>query len=233
MVWITKNGLIVSWNRILRRIFRRDRMTGCWRKLCNEEVHNLYCSPNIRVMGGALSTPRRDEHWTQNSSWKKRNARDHLENLVLDEVVMLKWILNLRLMFWAQINLRHILTPMFLIVISISSYHFHVVSSLRVFEKQSQVYIFHFCTSLSYVIRHEVFYIDVSSGSVILGKHSGSSRTAHPATQLHVPKELSLCTRCDQLCDIWWEVQIVTGFTVAVNGECRLTKGTTVGDDCK
>jgi hypothetical protein len=36
-------------NRVLRRIFgpKRDEMTGDWRKLCEEELHNLYSSPNI------------------------------------------------------------------------------------------------------------------------------------------------------------------------------------------
>jgi hypothetical protein len=36
-------------NRVLRRIFepRRDEVTGDWRKLHNEELHNLYSSPNI------------------------------------------------------------------------------------------------------------------------------------------------------------------------------------------
>jgi hypothetical protein len=36
-------------NRVLRRIFgpRRDEMTGEWRKLHNEELHNLYSSPSI------------------------------------------------------------------------------------------------------------------------------------------------------------------------------------------
>jgi hypothetical protein len=36
-------------NRVLRRIFgpKRDEMTGDWRKLHNEELHNLYFSPNI------------------------------------------------------------------------------------------------------------------------------------------------------------------------------------------
>jgi hypothetical protein len=34
---------------MLRRIFgpRRDEVTGDWRKLHNEELHNLYSSPNI------------------------------------------------------------------------------------------------------------------------------------------------------------------------------------------
>jgi hypothetical protein len=36
-------------NRVLKRIFgpKRDEMTGDWRKLHNEELHNLYSSPNI------------------------------------------------------------------------------------------------------------------------------------------------------------------------------------------
>jgi hypothetical protein len=36
-------------NRVLRKIFgpKRDEMTGGWRKLHNEELHNFCCSPNI------------------------------------------------------------------------------------------------------------------------------------------------------------------------------------------
>jgi hypothetical protein len=36
-------------NRVLRRIFgpKRDEVTGKWRKLHSEEVHNLYSSPDI------------------------------------------------------------------------------------------------------------------------------------------------------------------------------------------
>jgi hypothetical protein len=39
----------VSENRVLRRIFgpKRDDVTGGWRKLHNEELHNLYSSPSI------------------------------------------------------------------------------------------------------------------------------------------------------------------------------------------
>jgi len=35
--------------RVLRRIFgpRRDEVTGEWKKLHNEELNGLYCSPNI------------------------------------------------------------------------------------------------------------------------------------------------------------------------------------------
>jgi hypothetical protein len=37
-------------NRVLRRIFgpKRDEVTGEWRKFHNEELHNLYSSPDIR-----------------------------------------------------------------------------------------------------------------------------------------------------------------------------------------
>jgi hypothetical protein len=44
-----KYRLRVFENRVLRRIFgpKRDDVTGDWRKLHNEELHNLYSSPNI------------------------------------------------------------------------------------------------------------------------------------------------------------------------------------------
>jgi hypothetical protein len=36
-------------NRVLSRIFgpKREKVTGGWRKLHNEELHNLYSSPSI------------------------------------------------------------------------------------------------------------------------------------------------------------------------------------------
>jgi hypothetical protein len=44
-----EHRLRVFENRILRRIFRpkRDEVTGEWRKSHNEELHNLYSSPDI------------------------------------------------------------------------------------------------------------------------------------------------------------------------------------------
>jgi hypothetical protein len=44
-----EHRLRVFENRVLRRIFgpKRDHVTGDWRKLYNEELHNLYSSPNI------------------------------------------------------------------------------------------------------------------------------------------------------------------------------------------
>jgi hypothetical protein len=54
---------------VLRRIFgpKRDEVTGGWRKLHNEELHNLYSSPSIirmireDEMGRACSTNEAEE----------------------------------------------------------------------------------------------------------------------------------------------------------------------------
>jgi hypothetical protein len=44
-----EHRLRVFENRVLRGIFgpKRDEVTGGWRKLHNEELHNLYSSPDI------------------------------------------------------------------------------------------------------------------------------------------------------------------------------------------
>jgi hypothetical protein len=67
--WLTlkeERRLRILENRALRRIFgpKRDEVTGDWRKLHNEELNDLYCSPNIvraiksRIMRWAGHVPR-------------------------------------------------------------------------------------------------------------------------------------------------------------------------------
>jgi hypothetical protein len=71
-------GLRVFENRVQRRIFgpKRDEVTGEWRKLHNEELHNLYSSPDIirevkssqvkaNEVGRACGTHRRGEKSVQ------------------------------------------------------------------------------------------------------------------------------------------------------------------------
>jgi hypothetical protein len=49
---LRRNRLRVYENRVLRRIFepKRDEVTGGWRKLHNEELHNLYSSSIIGMI---------------------------------------------------------------------------------------------------------------------------------------------------------------------------------------
>jgi hypothetical protein len=56
-------------NRVLRRIFgsKRDEVKGGWRKLHNEELHNLYPSPHI------IRTPRR-MRWTGHVARRRRRG---------------------------------------------------------------------------------------------------------------------------------------------------------------
>jgi hypothetical protein len=73
-------------NRVLRRIFgpKRDKVTGGWRKLHNEELHNMYSSSSIirliksrrmRWVGHVARMGRRGlhiEYW-----WESQKERDH------------------------------------------------------------------------------------------------------------------------------------------------------------
>jgi hypothetical protein len=60
-------------NRVLRRIFgpKRDEVTGDWRKLHNEEHHNLYSSPNII---GIMKSGRMRLAGDVARMWEKRNT---------------------------------------------------------------------------------------------------------------------------------------------------------------
>jgi hypothetical protein len=89
-------------NRVLRRIFglKRDEVTGEWRKLHNEELNDLYCSPNIdRVTklrrmkwAGHVACMVRREVYT-GFWWKQKlMERDHLRNPVVDGRIILRRI---------------------------------------------------------------------------------------------------------------------------------------------
>jgi hypothetical protein len=91
-------------SRVLRTIFEptTDEVTGGWRKLHNEELHNLYSLPNtINRM-----TKSRRIRWIGHVAHmgKMRNAykilleilkgRDRSEDLGVDGMIILKWILG-------------------------------------------------------------------------------------------------------------------------------------------
>ena len=78
---------------------RRDEVTGEWRRLHNEELNDLYSSPNIvrviksRRMRWAGHVPRMgEERGRIGSWWGNRRARDHWGDLGVDGWIILGWI---------------------------------------------------------------------------------------------------------------------------------------------
>ena len=73
-------------NRVLRRIFgpKRDDVTGEWRQVHNEELNDLYCSPNIvqviisRIMRwvGRVARMRKEKAYTgfRWETWAKKTT---------------------------------------------------------------------------------------------------------------------------------------------------------------
>jgi hypothetical protein len=93
--------LRVFLNLVLRRIFapKRDEVTGEWRKLHNEELNDLYCSPNIvrvvksRIMRweGHEALMGRGEACT-GFWWGNLRERDHWGYPGADGRIILRWI---------------------------------------------------------------------------------------------------------------------------------------------
>jgi len=86
---------------VLRRIFgpRRDEVTGEWRKLHNEELNDLYSSPNIvrviksRRMRWAGHVARMgEERGVIGSWWGNLSEGDHLGDPGIDGRIILRWI---------------------------------------------------------------------------------------------------------------------------------------------
>ena len=74
-------------------------MRGNWRKLHNEEVNDLYCSPNIVRMiksrrmrwAGHVARMGGEERCIQGFGGETRRERDHLEDPGTDGRIILRW----------------------------------------------------------------------------------------------------------------------------------------------
>ena len=87
---------VVLENRLLRRIFgpKREKVTGKWRRLHNEELNDLYSDDKMKERCGACST-----YWWRGGEhiefwWEDLRKRDHLEDPGIDGRIILKWILS-------------------------------------------------------------------------------------------------------------------------------------------
>jgi hypothetical protein len=88
-------------NRVLR-IFRpkRDVVTGEWRKLHNEELHNLYSTPDIirQIKSRRMRWPGHVARMGEGRNVyrvlvAKPEGKDHLEDQGVDRRMLSKWVL--------------------------------------------------------------------------------------------------------------------------------------------
>jgi hypothetical protein len=66
LLFETEHGLMVSENRVLRRIYgpKGEEVTGRRRKLHKEEMHNLYSLPNIVLLNSSGRM-----RWAKQTKW--------------------------------------------------------------------------------------------------------------------------------------------------------------------
>jgi hypothetical protein len=109
-IWLVpikeEHALMVFENRVLWRIFGRNRneVTGGWRKLRDEEHHNLYCSySSLNIISMIKSRRMRwvghVAHMGEMRMHKKfwlRNLKggDHSEDISIGGCIILKWMLG-------------------------------------------------------------------------------------------------------------------------------------------
>jgi hypothetical protein len=88
--------------RVLRRIFgpKREELAGGWRRLVNEELHNLYASPYIiRVIKSrrlicVVDITHMEEIRNAYKLVRKPERRDNSEALGIGGRIILKWIIE-------------------------------------------------------------------------------------------------------------------------------------------
>jgi hypothetical protein len=88
-------------SRAVRRIFgpKRDEVTGEWRTLHNEELNDLYCSPNIvplikskRMRWERQAASMGKSRGVYRVWWGNLRERDNLGDKGLDGRIILRWI---------------------------------------------------------------------------------------------------------------------------------------------
>ena len=86
---------------LLRKIFgpKREDVTGDWKRLPNEQYHDLYSSPNHVIKSRTMRFARnvacmREQKMHTDFLLGNLRERDHLEDLGIGGRIILKWILN-------------------------------------------------------------------------------------------------------------------------------------------
>jgi hypothetical protein len=116
-----KRKLRVFENMVLRKIFgpMRDEVRGEWRRLRNEELNDLYSSPNIvrviksrRIRWAGHVARMGEERGRIGSWWGNRRERDHWGDLGVDGWIILGWISSRwDVGMWTEIGRGDMRTP--------------------------------------------------------------------------------------------------------------------------